>query len=199
MISLKQEIEIEFKNIVTKEEFDRLRSHFQLTEDQFVSQENHYFDTPSFSLKDCGAALRIRSKKDKSVLTLKQPHQEGLLETHEALTNEQAKELLDGSAKIPSTIQQLITDLQVDSHALTYFGTLRTSRAEIPYKNGLLVLDHSFYLGAEDYELEYEVTDANEGAKCFEQLLTELDIKKKPTENKIRRFYKRKYTLMDGE
>ncbi|WP_129706273.1 CYTH domain-containing protein [Priestia megaterium] len=196
---MKQEIEIEFKNIVTKEEFDRLRSHFQLTEDQFVSQENHYFDTPSFSLKDCGAALRIRSKKDKSVLTLKQPHQEGLLETHEALTNEQAKELLDGSAKIPSTIQQLITDLQVDSHALTYFGTLRTSRAEIPYKNGLLVLDHSFYLGAEDYELEYEVTDANEGAKCFEQLLTELDIKKKPTENKIRRFYKRKYTLMDGE
>lgn len=199
MISLKQEIEIEFKNIVTKEEFDRLRSHFQLTEDQFVSQENHYFDTPAFSLKDCGAALRIRSKKDKFVLTLKQPHQEGLLETHEALTNEQAKELRDGSAKIPSTIQQLITDLQVDSHALTYFGTLRTSRAEIPYKNGLLVLDHSFYLGAEDYELEYEVTDANEGAKYFEQLLTELDIKKKPTENKIRRFYKRKYTLMDGE
>ncbi|MED4229735.1 CYTH domain-containing protein [Priestia megaterium] len=196
---MKQEIEIEFKNIVTKEEFDRLRSHFQLTEDQFVSQENHYFDTPTFSLKDCGAALRIRSKKDKSVLTLKQPHQEGLLETHEALTNEQAKELRDGSAKIPSTIQQLITDLQVDSHALTYFGTLRTSRAEIPYKNGLLVLDHSFYLGAEDYELEYEVTDANEGAKYFEQLLTELDIKKKPTENKIRRFYKRKYTLMDGE
>lgn len=199
MISLKQEIEIEFKNIVTKEEFDRLRSHFQLTEDQFVSQENHYFDTPTFSLKDCGAALRIRSKKDKSVLTLKQPHQEGLLETHEALTNEQAKELRDGSPKIPSTIQQLITDLQVDSHALTYFGTLRTSRAEIPYKNGLLVLDHSFYLGAEDYEVEYEVTDANEGAKYFEQLLTELDIKKKPTENKIRRFYKRKYTLMDGE
>ncbi|MEH6841333.1 CYTH domain-containing protein [Priestia megaterium] len=196
---MKQEIEIEFKNIVTKEEFDRLRSHFQLAEDQFISQENHYFDTPAFSLKDCGAALRIRSKKDKSVLTLKQPHQEGLLETHEALTNEQAKELLDGSAKIPSTIQQLITDLQVDSHTLTYFGTLRTSRAEIPYKNGLLVLDHSFYLGAEDYELEYEVTDANEGAKCFEQLLTELDIKKKPTENKIRRFYKRKYTLMDGE
>ncbi|MEC1068356.1 CYTH domain-containing protein [Priestia megaterium] len=196
---MKQEIEIEFKNIVTKEEFDRLRSHFQLTEDQFVSQENHYFDTPTFSLKDCGAALRIRSKKDKSVLTLKQPHQEGLLETHEALTNEQAKELRDGSPKIPSTIQQLITDLQVDSHALTYFGTLRTSRAEIPYKNGLLVLDHSFYLGAEDYEVEYEVTDANEGAKYFEQLLTELDIKKKPTENKIRRFYKRKYTLMDGE
>ncbi|KML24990.1 CYTH domain-containing protein [Priestia aryabhattai] len=196
---MKQEIEIEFKNIVTKEEFDRLRSHFQLTEDQFISQENHYFDTPAFSLKDCGVALRIRSKKNKSVLTLKQPHQEGLLETHEALTNEQAKELLDGSAKIPSTIQRLITDLQVDSHALTYFGTLRTSRAEIPYKNGLLVLDHSFYLGAEDYELEYEVTDANEGAKYFEQLLTELDIKKKPTENKIRRFYKRKYTLMDGE
>ena len=184
MISLKQEIEIEFKNIVTKEEFDRLRSHFQLTEDQFISQENHYFDTPAFSLKDCGAALRIRSKK-KSVLTLKQPHQEGLLETHEALTNEQAKELLDGSAKIPSTIQQLITDLQVDSHALTYFGTLRTSRAEIPYKNGLLVLDHSFYLGAEDYELEYEVTDANEGAKYFEQLLTELDIKRNQRKTKF--------------
>lgn len=58
-----QELEIEFKNLLTKEEFHRLADFFQLTEKDFAEQENYYFDTKYFALKKHGAALRIRKKR----------------------------------------------------------------------------------------------------------------------------------------
>ena len=47
--TMTQEIEIEFKNIVTKEEFDTLCKSFSI--EAFTKQVNHYFETPDFSLK----------------------------------------------------------------------------------------------------------------------------------------------------
>lgn len=57
-----QEIEIEFKNLLTKNEFEKLTQAYQLDNEDFVLQENHYFDTKSFALKHKGAALRIRKR-----------------------------------------------------------------------------------------------------------------------------------------
>ena len=60
---MKQEIEIEFKNIITQEEFKQLLYTFSIKDEDFITQENHYFDTETFSLKNNGCALRIRKKK----------------------------------------------------------------------------------------------------------------------------------------
>lgn len=57
--TMTQEIEIEFKNIVTEEEFNTLCKSFSI--EVFTKQVNHYFETPDFSLK-AGSALRIRHK-----------------------------------------------------------------------------------------------------------------------------------------
>ena len=54
-----QEIEIEFKNIVTEEEFNTLCKSFSI--EGFTKQVNHYFETPSFSLKEAGSALLYSS------------------------------------------------------------------------------------------------------------------------------------------
>lgn len=52
---------------------------------------NHYFETPDFSLKEAGSALRIRHKGETYTLTLKQPAEIGLLETHQVVTEDEAK------------------------------------------------------------------------------------------------------------
>ncbi|WP_371932069.1 CYTH domain-containing protein [Mesobacillus subterraneus] len=57
-------------------------------------------------------------------------------------------------------------------------------------------MDHSYYLNTEDYELEYEVTDETEGYKIFSELLDELKIPLRATDNKIKRFYTAKYNLL---
>ncbi|PLT30366.1 CYTH domain-containing protein [Peribacillus deserti] len=190
---MNQELEIEFKNLLTQGEFEQLLNYFHISEQDFMLQENHYFDTPSFQLRDHGCALRIRQKNGSYILTLKQPADTGLLESHEPLTEEQACDLIKGGMIPSEAIYQIIKALHIDPCQLKYFGTLKTSRAEVPYERGILVLDHSTYLGKEDYELEYEVREFDEGQNNFFQLLKTLNIPIRSAENKVKRFYSAKF------
>ena len=188
-----QNIEIEFKNLITKLEFERLIKHFGLNETDFFTQENHYFDTPDFALKAQSSALRIRKKEEEYELTLKQPYQDALLETNEIL-DEATAEMMFKTGKITNlTIKKLIEDMEINPDEIQYFGSLTTKRAEIEYEKGLVVIDNSFYLNIEDFELEYEVSDRKDGQNKFLTLLKQLGIPIRKTENKIKRFYNIKY------
>lgn len=188
-MALNQEIEIEFKNLLTKDEFQQLLSHFSITEKAFKKQINYYFDTSQFLLKENNSALRIRFKNDKYTLTLKQPAAIGLLETHQVLTEEQALLLLNDEQFPKGDIYDILNKEGISPSLVKFFGKLTTSRAELSYKNGLLVFDHSSYLDTDDYELEYEVADENSGQAHFHELLKDQAIPLRKTENKIMRFY----------
>jgi uncharacterized protein YjbK len=191
-----QNIEIEFKNLLTEEEFLHLKTHFLLDSANFKKQVNHYFDTPSFSLKDHHSALRIREKGSQFEMTLKQPADQGLLETTQLLSAAQADEILSTGKLLDGEVKEDVSKMIDDADELQYFGSLTTERAEFEYKCGLLVLDHSYYLNTEDYEIEYEVTDEAEGFRIFSALLDELKIPVRTTDNKIKRFYTKKYNLL---
>jgi uncharacterized protein YjbK len=189
---LSQEVEIEFKNLLTKEEYFSLLDYFKINESLFTFQENHYFDTNNFALKDRQSALRIRSKQGAYTLTLKTPLEEGLLETNQTLQKEEAEALLNDGVFPFGEVNNTLQSLGIPTKQLHYFGTLTTKRAEIEYKNGLLVFDASFYMNVEDYELEYEVKDYDAGQKRFLSLLEERNIPTRKTENKVKRFYNAK-------
>lgn len=186
---MSQEIEIEFKNLLNQQEFEQLCRHFHLKKDDFALQDNHYFDTTDFMMKKHGAALRIRQKNGKHTLTLKQPHPDGLLETHQPLTECEAETAIAESEFPPGEVLKIVEKIGVPSTTLCYLGKLSTDRAEIEYKDGLLVFDHSYYLGKEDFELEYECRDKHVGENIFRQLLASFAIPERETENKIRRFF----------
>lgn len=192
---MSQEIEIEFKNLLTKNEFIKLKDIFHIEDNEFILQDNHYFDTPQFSLKELGAALRIRKKHEDYVLTLKEPATVGILETHQILTAEEANEMIEMGCLLDGQIVDRIQQLGVNSQLFTYFGTLSTMRAEKNYENGLIVLDHSRYLTVEDYELEYEVQEEEPGKIIFLELLAKHNIPIRQTKNKIHRFYDQKRKL----
>ncbi|MBM7586536.1 uncharacterized protein YjbK [Bacillus pakistanensis] len=183
------EVEIEFKNLLTEDEFIVLLKTFSIAEHDFFLQENHYFDTQDFQLKDLGSALRIRYKDLQYHLTLKQPITEGLLETNQKISEEDVTRMIHDKDFPRGEVLEEIKKLDIEIDSLEHFGTLSTKRAEVHYKNGLLVFDYSFYLNNEDYELEYEVRNREEGEKIFRSLLEELNIPYRSTENKIRRFY----------
>ena len=188
-----QHIEIEFKNLLNEEEFHRLMEHFQLDTSHFRTQQNHYFDTADFRLKTQQSALRIREKEGRFELTLKQPAAEGLLETNQSITQETAEALMNGKDFPEGMVYDLVKSAGLPPEDFRCFGTLKTDRIEFPYKNGLLVLDRSSYLGVEDFELEYEVTDSASGQKIFLSLLKTLQIPVRKTENKVKRFYRAKF------
>ncbi|MDR4887002.1 CYTH domain-containing protein [Fredinandcohnia sp. QZ13] len=196
---MSQELEIEFKNLLEENEYHRLLSAFSIDDEKKVIQENFYFDTAQFSLKNQGAALRIREKNGTYTLTLKQPVPRGLLETHQVLTGEEAKQMLDGGPIIDGEVSTILKTLSINPMDVTFYGSLKTKRAEVEYKKGLLVLDKSYYLNRCDFEVEYEVTDEVIGKEIFNELLLQHNIPIRKTDNKIRRFYDRKKQILLGE
>ncbi|KFZ43852.1 CYTH domain-containing protein [Anoxybacillus flavithermus] len=190
---MKHELEIEFKNMLTAEEFARFTRAFAVRDEEWDVQQNYYFDTPDFQLKQQKSALRIRFKNGTYTLTLKQPYEDGLLETHEPLTNETATALISGATSLQGDMANILQSLHIDPTAIVCFGALTTRRVERPYQNGTLVLDYSEYMNVADYEIEYEASDRAEGEKTFTHLLESLHIPKRKTKNKIERFYEAKY------
>ncbi|MBC1475869.1 CYTH domain-containing protein [Listeria grandensis] len=191
---MSKELEIEFKNMLTEDEYQLLIHEFRLENQDFFTQTNYYFDTSEFKLKEKLAALRIRKRAVNYELTLKTPEQIGLLETTQILAEDQVTAILDG-ANIPvGQVRDTLKALGIDHESLLLFGSLTTTRAEIPYKNGLLVFDKSFYSDTHDFELEYEVPDFEKGQILFDRFLSDHNIPKRPTKNKIIRFYEAVYT-----
>lgn len=191
-----KELEIEFKNLLTKDEFIKLQQVFHITETMFIEQTNYYFETPSFSLKNSGGALRIRQKSHSFVLTLKMKQAIGHLEVHQKLSESEAMKILETSQIPDGEVKDYLNAENIKIENLALLGDLTTRRVEVPYENGLLVLDHSTYLNHEDYELEYEVTDELIGKNHFINLLRKYDIPERQTLNKIKRFFNAKQGFM---
>ncbi|QQK80791.1 CYTH domain-containing protein [Salicibibacter cibi] len=152
------EIEIEGKRLLHVREFRKIQAYFQLNEDDFIIQHNHYFDTSDFQLKEQNAALRIRYKNGAHVLTLKVRNEAGVLEKHQPLGPREWSEgaPLTQLSEGGSVQTYLEKEWKIPFHTLHPLGRLTTRRAELPYEQGLLVLDESHYFEEIDYELEYE-------------------------------------------
>lgn len=59
---MQKSIEVEFKTMLTEEEYNRLMKQFEGNKTDF--QTNHYFDTPRFSLKAYKTSLRVREREN---------------------------------------------------------------------------------------------------------------------------------------
>ena len=184
-----QQIEIEFKNMLTKEQYDQLLIAFHIQPEQIQHQANHYFDTADFQLKTLKSGLRIRQKGRYFECTLKEKSSEHAhLETTDRLTEQQAIAMLNGETFTAPSVQKRLEQLQINIRTLNVFGSLETNRVEIDYKGGTLVFDHSHYLQHDDYEVEYETNDVNIGYTIFQQFLREHHIPIQPADKKIARF-----------
>lgn len=185
---MNQEVEIEYKNLLTKAEFDRLLKQYSFPEKANV-QINYYLETNNFALKEKGCALRVREKNGRYILTLKEPHTHGLLETHDTLTKEEMNHVLYGGTLVKKDVADRLLTLDIPLSSLHYYGKVTTARRETEFDHALLVLDHSIYNGTDDYELEVEAPTEAIGTHVFEQLLQKQDIQKRETPNKIERFF----------
>ena len=57
---MQKNYEIEFKSLITEEEYNRLMEKFKGNKVDF--QTNHYFDTARFSLKALDCSFRVRER-----------------------------------------------------------------------------------------------------------------------------------------
>ncbi|WYK02368.1 hypothetical protein A5821_003511 [Enterococcus sp. 7F3_DIV0205] len=183
-----ENLEIEFKTLLSIEEFSRTVDYFQLKEKQFFTQTNYYFDSADFQLKEKHIGLRVRTLSNNAEITLKIPEEVGLLEINDTISIDEAQHIV-ASATLPNSgnVYNRLTTLGINKNDLRLIGSLTTKRAEIKLPQGLLALDESWYNEQHDFELELEVDDPYNGKADFLSLLNTLNIKESPSPNKIQR------------
>ncbi|MGW7988267.1 CYTH domain-containing protein [Staphylococcus shinii] len=186
--------EIEFKQLLTEAQYNAIHKIY-FREIESFKQTNYYIDTPDFDLKNHKSALRIRVKDEYLEMTLKIPAEVGLteynFETH--IVPKLDKPIPEQS--LPSEIADQLIKMDIDLSQLIILGSLKTERLEKEINGNLLVLDKSTYLDCEDYELEYEVEDYDEGLIQFKSILEKFDMKHEIPSNKVQRFFDRKSNL----
>ena len=184
-----QEIEIEFKNMLTKAQYEALLEHFHIQPEQIHYQVNHYFDTEQWHLKQLKSGLRIRQIGNRYECTLKEKTTNNAhLETTDPITSEQAAQYLNGALLETPLVGKRLEALHIPIEQLKTFGSLATNRVELSYKGGILVFDHSTYINQQDYEVEYEAVDEETGQMIFDEFLATHQIKKNYAQKKIARF-----------
>lgn len=171
--------EIEFKTLITKEQYDNLLLEFGLDNNVFA-QTNHYFDTEDTKLISEQTVLRIRQKGNNFKITKKTRADVGADETHILISKEKALDILENG------FDASIIGIPYFVHKV---AELTTYRVSTPYKNGTLFFDKSEYYGNVDYEIEYEVDDVKEGTIDFQKFLEDHEIVYKESIRKSKRAY----------
>ena len=186
--------EIEFKQLLTQSQYQSIyKTYFQ--DVGTFSQTNYYIYTPQFDLKAHQSALRIRVKDDYNEMTLKIPAEVGLMEYNfeTRVVPELNKSIT--TQMLPAEIIEQLEKMDFDLNQLVILGALTTERLEKEVNGNLLVLDKSRYLDFEDFELEFEVDDYDEGFKQFKNILEQFNMQHEIPDNKVQRFFKRKSNL----
>jgi len=185
---LSEEIEIEFKSMLTQNEYEKLLRYYDVMDDQFVMQTNLYFDTADFQLKKHGMGLRIRRFAAKAEATLKIPQPVGLLEVTDTLMITDVDRAIERE-QFPEATEILarLKQLNISLSDLSLIGKLITKRAEFTISKGKLALDESWYVNQHDFELELEVIDSSYTEDDFNQLLEKFNLPYRKTQNKIAR------------
>lgn len=176
-----KELEIEFKTEITEKTYNLLITKFDLKK-KVYKLTNYYFETVNNSLDKTNKTLRIREENNTFTLTLKSKVKSGILEKHITLDETKANKMINEGFN-------MYEYFNIDINVVPY-GKLTTYRCSTPYKDGILFFDKFTYYDITKYEIEYEVTDYDNGLKTFKEFLNAEKIAYLETIKKSRRVFK---------
>ena len=181
-----REKEIEFKNLLSQNDYEKLYNSLNLDQEQTIINKNYYYDHNDI-LKNNNMALRIRDFNKKREITLKIKGKYENIEINIPLPLEATIEQYNFE-NLPEDIQLELKKHNIVPKNFYLLQYIETTRKEKDTYEGLLVLDKTtFRNNIVDYELEFEVTDYEKGKENFEKLLNDFNIPFQPAKPKIAR------------
>lgn len=143
---MKQNLEIEYKTLLSPTSYDTLLSAWDFSDG--VKQLNVYLDTQSHDLYNLKMMCRLRLT-DIIEFTLKVPQEDGVLE-HELILD--SFDITENSA-----ITTLMSEFGVNVEDLIEVARSTTLRKTYDDDFGTWCLDYTEFDHGEDYEIEYEL------------------------------------------
>ena len=185
------EIEKEFKNLLTKEQYEAIAGDYQSVFTKDITQTNSYYDCEGL-LQQHKMALRIRivEGKETGEITLKIPQSSlEVLEYTEVLPVDILNAYNhDKQFALPTSLQETLENKGITLQTVNQTALLTAHRLEGALsENEWLVLDESHYNGKVDYEMEMEVRSLELGEPVFLGILEKYKIERRQAESKIKR------------
>ena len=185
------EIEKEFKNLLTKAQYEAIADDYQSVFTKDITQTNSYYDYEGL-LQQYKMALRIRivEGKETGEITLKIPQSSlEVLEYTEVLPVDILNAYNhDKQFALPTSLQETLENKGITLQTVNQTALLTTHRLEGALsENEWLVLDESHYNGKVDYETETEVRSLELGEPVFLGILETYQIERRQAESKIKR------------
>lgn len=197
-----QEIEMEAKNMLTKEEFDILITRFDIQKASFEIKRNAYFVDKERKLREKlppGTTLRLCRKGESEELQLKIPNGDTVEEFKDIVDEKIYEELME-EGKLPdvnhSNVSRKLSLFGINP-PFEYIGELSTMRAKARlnisegWEKARIYLDESIFLGGySDYEIEVESDiSKEESLRILKEILRDHNIPERETKSKIERFF----------
>lgn len=185
------EIEKEFKNLLTKEQYEAIAGDYQSVFTKDITQTNSYYDYEGL-LQQHKMALRIRivEGKETGEITLKIPQSSlEVLEYTEVLPVDILNAYNhDKQFTLPTSLLEALENKGITLQTVNQTALLTTHRLEGALsENEWLVLDESHYNGKIDFEMEMEVRSLELGEPVFLGILEKYKIERRQAESKIKR------------
>ena len=185
------EIEKEFKNLLTKAQYEAIADDYQSVFTKDVTQTNSYYDYEGL-LQQHKMALRIRivEGKETGEITLKIPQSSlEVLEYTEVLPVDILNAYNhDKQFALPTSLQETLENKGITLQTVNQTALLTTHRLEGALsENEWLVLDESHYNGKVDFEMEMEVRSLELGEPVFLGILANYNIERRQAQSKIKR------------
>lgn len=185
---MQKEKEIEYKFLVSEEEFNQFLSYFDTQGNNAVRkiQINYYYDTDDNMLNKNDVTVRVRQEQDKLKCQIKK-------HTNTSMA-------LFFSDEYCGCLERLPKVLRVEGihEELLLKGSLVTERREIKFGVcGKLCFDISMYLGMIDYEIEVEYTERDK--QSGEAIAAIIGLNTKASAMKSHRFFKQLEEISNEE
>ncbi len=154
--------EFESRVMLTEHEYLDVVSHFMkiYPNNHFLQNNNNYFDTNDFFLKNRHITLRVRTINDvRSELTLKIKGENGDIEINDDISFKEMEAVMKNKIFPDGNVKNYLLSLPIPLSDYENIVSLYNRRLEIQFNNHLLVIDKNEYNGIVDYNLEIETKD----------------------------------------
>ena len=154
---MKQQLELEFKTLVSKEQFDKITELYHPL--LFLKQHNYYYKSSTSH-----QSFRIRVKDEKKIFTLKKRNADQILEYEKDFAG-----FFYDDIEIQNILNKfnLFPPFHLQGELITYRAIVEDDRAE-------LCFDINCYNNLIDYEIEYEMKKTMTVYQCLKQYYLKL-------------------------
>ncbi len=176
------QFEHEAKSLISKLEFEKLLKKYNLN--QYIHQENIYFESIDNYFKNNNSALRIRNYNNlRYELTIKIKDQNMTNQEYNYPLTKAQFDQIKNTYKLPEYDYPFLIP------TLTSCVSTATKRYQLPYAGHLVELDYTIFNQSSDYEIEVEAKSADIASRIMNEFLAENSLTFSKSMPKIARYF----------